>query len=138
MGRAWSKDENYPSKVTTITNIAKALQLLHPNGWTELELLAEVERAGIERQAGAAWLQKALEEGIIFEVETGIYLLVERPNPGLLKVVRLKEDLPDLVVDVKEDGQPVVAQARKGQLISLPANVAKRLIEKGKAEEVGR
>jgi hypothetical protein len=130
--------EVYPLKVTTITNIARALQLLHPNGWTELELLAEVERVGIERQAGAVWLQKALEEGEAFEVSTGVYLLIRRPNPSLERAVRLKEDLPDLVVGVGEGGQPVIVQARKGQLLALPANVAKRLVEKGKAEEVGR
>jgi hypothetical protein len=127
--------EVYPSKVTTITNIARALQLLHPNGWTELELLAEVERAGIERQAGAYWLQKAIEEGEAFEVSTGVYLLIRRPNPSLERAVRLREDLPDLVVGVS-DGSPVTVQAKRGQLIALPAPVANRLVGAGKAEEV--
>jgi len=126
--------ETPPSKVTAITQIARALQLLHGN-FTEPELLEEVEKAGIERQAGAVWLQKALEEGEAFEISTGIYSFV-RPPSKILSVIRLKEDLlPDLVIDVV-DGQPVTVQAKKNQLIALPVAVARRLIEKGKAEEV--
>jgi hypothetical protein len=121
---------DYPSKVTTITQIARALQLLHGN-FTEPEL-EECGRAGIERQAGAYWLQKAREEGEVFEVSTGICSFV-RSLSKTFSVVRLKEDLPDLVVDVV-DGRPVTVQARRGQLITLPANVAKRLVEAGKAE----
>jgi DNA polymerase III delta prime subunit len=117
--------------IARVHNIAQALQLLKGN-FTELELNGEVAKAGIGGDKASYWLQRAVQEGEVFEISTGVYCLV-RP-PKLMAPVRAREDLPELVVDYVEGRVVTVGPFKAGQLAALPKHVANRLAEGGKVE----